>query len=247
VAWAATTDELSNPTGGQLQIKDVAWAGPNNGTYSKDLTVLPNKAYKLSAKISQKITGSRLIKLVDATSYVSTSYDVVAAVAPATNLTTYYNLTTQAITTGPATTSLSMQFTTRTGHTASPSVIMTLDDVVLQEYEATFPSYLSYGKAYQSEAANFDIAYINYDLTGAYAPVNLSTDLSEMKNKLTVINSDGTLKISGVKAGDLIEVYNFVGIKTAQMIAHDGENQLQLKSKGVMFVKSGNYTTKVIL
>ena len=247
VAWTATTDELSNSIGGQLQIKEATWANNSIGTYKHKIDVMPNKTYISSAKISHKFIGARFLQLVDGTSYASTSYDVVAAVAPATNLTTYYNLTTPAITTGPATTSLSLQFNAKAGHVGTPTVVATLDDVVLQEYEASFPSYLSYGKAYQSEASNFDIAYINYDLTGAYAPQNVSTGVKDIVNNLSLSSLNGTLKVSGIKAGQTIEVFNCVGIKLAELIAHEGENQLPIRDKGVIFVKSGNSTAKIIL
>jgi len=247
VTWAATADELSNPTGGQLQIKDVAWAGPNNGTYSKSVDVMPNKTYKLSAKTSQKVVGTRSVKLVDGVANVSTDYTTVAAVAPATNLTTYYINTTPILTTGPASTSLSMQFSTRTGHTASPSVIMTLDDVVLQEYEATFPTYLNYGKAYQSEALNVDIAYINYDLTGAYAPNNGTTSLTNSNKKLIVSVVNGKLNVKGVNAGDKVQVFNSLGMIILSTLAKDGANQFELKAKGVMVVKVNNGQNKIIL
>lgn len=248
VAWAATTDELSNPTGGQLQIREAAWVAASNATYIAPITVSPNKCYKLSAKISQRATGSRAIKLVDGIAYTSTAYEVVAAVAPATNLTTYYNVTTPAFTSSPTTTSLNMQFTTRTNSsTGTPAVVMTLDDVVLQEYEATFPSYLSYGKAYQSEASNFDIAYINYDLTGAYAPQNTTTSLTESSAKLFVGANHGVLTIKGAKAGDKVVIYNSLGMKVHESILHGTDSQIQSNSKGMLVVKVNNVLNKVIL
>jgi hypothetical protein len=47
---------------------------------------------------------------------------------------------------------------------------MTLDDVVFQEYEANFPSFISFGKMLGDGNADIDIAYFNYNLNGAYAP-----------------------------------------------------------------------------
>lgn len=240
--WPLGAVAWSSAGGGQLQIKEASWVNRSNGTYSVPVTVSPNKTYTLSATTSQKIAATQYVQLTDGATTASTSYVSTGAFAST------YNSTTPAFTTGPATTSLAMQFTTTTNsNTGSPVVVMTLDNVVLQEYTATFPSYLSYGKAFQSEADNFDIAYINYDLTGAYAPLNVATGIKILNNKMLVRNMNGTLIVSGVKAGERIEVYNCMGIKLAEVIAHDGENQLEIKNKGVVIVKSDNSTTKVIL
>ena len=246
--WPLGAIVWSAANGGQLQIKEASWVVASNGTYSTPITVSPNNCYKLSAKISQRATGSRAIRLVDGTAYTSTSYDVVAAVAPATNLTTYYDVTTPAFTTGPTTTSLNMQFTTRTNSsTGTPAVVMTLDDVVLQEYEATFPTYLSYGKAYQSEALNVDVAYINYDLTGAFAPQNPSTSFANYNKKLIISALDGKLNIKGLNAGDKVEVFNSLGMKILTAVAKEGDNQFELNAKGVLVVKVNNFMNKIML
>ncbi|OIP84389.1 MAG: hypothetical protein AUK44_02725 [Porphyromonadaceae bacterium CG2_30_38_12] len=241
VAWAATTDELGNPTGGQLQIKEAKWANNSGGTYSKSVTVSANKSYVLSAKTSQWKSATQYIRLVDGPIKVETSY------VAAADLATYYDNTTPAITTSPVTNTLTMQFTGKAGHTGTPAVVMTLDDVVLQEYEATFPSYLNYGKAFQSEAANFDIAYINYDLTGAYAPQNTTTSLTESSAKIFVGVNHGILIIKGAKAGDKVVIYNSLGMKIHESILHGTDSQIQSNLKGMLLVKVNNTLNKVIL
>ncbi|MEI8086405.1 MAG: MBG domain-containing protein, partial [Paludibacter sp.] len=158
IAWASGG-------GGQLQVIEAPWAGPSNGTYTSSITVSPNKTYKLTAKTSHQNAATQSVTLTDGLVNASTSYSAAAAYAA-------NNITTPALSTIPSTTSLSMKFTTKTGHRTPGQVIMTLDDVILSEYVATYPTYLSYGKAFQSEAANFDIGYINYDVTGAYGPLN---------------------------------------------------------------------------
>jgi hypothetical protein len=235
IAWSASG-------GGQLQVTEAAWAGSANGTYSSPVTVLPNKIYTLTATTShQNAATSQSVSLSDgATLSASTSYAVAGAYTP-------YTITTPTLATGPTTTSLSMQFTTKTNHRSPGNVSMTLDNVVLQEYAASYPTYLSYGKAFQSEAANFDIAYINYDLTGAYGPVNVPTALKSINDKMSVSNINGQLKVSGAKAGEQIEVYNALGIKVVRVIAKDGDNQFVIKDKGVMIVKLGGNTAKIIL
>jgi hypothetical protein len=246
--WPLGTAIWSSTNGGQLQIKEAAWVNKSSGTYSSaPVTVSPNKTYKLSAKTSQRIAAAsplfQSIKLVDGFASVKTEYSV-----PTGSLTTYYTNTTPAITTGPTSSSLIMQFTTTTNsNTGTPVAVMTLDDVILQEYAATFPSYLSYGKAFQSEVANFDIAYITYDLTGAYAPYNVINALSNINRKMSISNQNGILKISGAKAGERIEVYNCMGVKVAGTIAKERNNQLIIKEKGVVIVKSGESKTKIIL
>ncbi|MEI8205078.1 MAG: carbohydrate binding domain-containing protein, partial [Bacteroidota bacterium] len=171
-SWPFGSIVWSSTNGGQLQIKEYDWLARTNGTYSASVTVSPNKAYKLSAKTSQRVAAAsplyQSVILADGFASVSANYSV-----PTGSLTTYYTNTTPVLTSGPATTSLSMQFTSTTNSSTSPGiVVMTLDDVILQEYAATYQTYLSYGKAYQSEAANFDIGYINYDASGAYGPLN---------------------------------------------------------------------------
>jgi len=239
--WSATN-------GGQLQIKEANWVTRSAGTYnSAPITVSPNKIYKLSAKTSQRIAAAsplfQSIKLADGFASVSTNYSV-----PTGILTSYYTNTTPAITTGPTSTSLTMQFTTTTNSSvAAGVVVMTLDDVVLQEYEAAFPTYLSYGKAYQSEALNVDIAYINYDLTGAFAPYNGTTSLSNSNTKLTISVVSGKLIVKGVKAGDKVEVFNSLGMKILTALSKDCDNQFELKAKGVLVVKVNNELNKIIL
>ncbi len=174
--WPLGAVVWSSTNGGQLQIKEGTWVASNNGAYSVSATVSPNKTYKLSATTSQRAALGQSIKLVDGAASVKADYT-------STGLSNYSTNTTPALTTSPTTTSLSMQFSTKTNSsTGTPVVVMTLDDVVLQEYAATYPTYLSYGKAFQSEASNFDIAYINYDVTGAYAPQNYVISASSSGN-----------------------------------------------------------------
>lgn len=251
VLWAATTDEFSNPTGGQLQIREASWVARSMGTYKASVSVLPNKIYKLSAKISHRVVGTsnaRIIRVVDGRAAASTSYDITETGTPATNLTTYYNAITPAFTSGPASTSIDIEFTTSTNSsTGSPVVVMTLDDVVLQEYEATFPSYLKYGKAYQSEASNFEIAYINYDLTGAYAPQNTTTSFIGYSDEIKVVVQNGQLTIKGSKAGDKVEIFNSLGMKINSFVVTSNDSNVKLNSKGVLIVKVNNSLKKVIL
>ncbi|MDO9635314.1 MAG: chitobiase/beta-hexosaminidase C-terminal domain-containing protein, partial [Paludibacter sp.] len=66
----------------------------------------------------------------------------------------------------------------------------------------------------------------------------------EAGRKLTAIN--GTLRFNAT-AGELVEVYNVIGQKVISSIANDGLNTIPVPAKGMMVVKIGNQTAKVIL
>lgn len=210
--WPLGAINWSVNHGGELQLKENAWVNQQDGTYSVPATVLPNSVYTLSANISQRVvpTGAfRYINLVDGGTMAQVAYTPTAGLDA-----NYYYNTTPPLVTGPASTTVNMQFTTRTNsNTGSPVVIMTLDSVSLQQYAATFPTYLKYGKTYQSEALDCEVAYINYDLTGAYAPVNLSTGInSSVNDENGIYVSEGKICINGRIAPDArLNIFNTTG------------------------------------
>lgn len=238
VAWSATD-------GGQLQIKEASWVASSNGTYTQNIAVTPGKTYKLSAKTSHRAAAAsplfRSVRLVDGAASVSADYSV-----PTAGLTTYYNNTTPALTAGPASTSLAMQFTTKTNSsTGSPVVVMTLDDVVLQEYDVTFPSYLNYGKMYQSDTTHVEVSYIAYDLSGAFAPGSLTTATEEIV-KPVMYYSAGKLVVTSAAATQL-KVVNLAGSLVGNYtVAGAVELPVNLNS-GVYIASMGQYRLKFVV
>jgi len=76
---------------------------------------------------------------------------------------------------------------------------------------------------------------------------DIATALSDVSTNFTVSTVNGNLKVSGVKVGDLIEVYNGLGQKIRIINATDVDNNIDVNAKGVLVVKVGSKATKVIL
>jgi hypothetical protein len=66
----------------------------------------------------------------------------------------------------------------------------------------------------------------------------------EMRTDVYVVN--GSIRFNAT-AGELVEVYNVIGQKLINSIANDGLNTIPVPAKGMMVVKIGNKTAKVIL
>ena len=164
LGWPLSKAQWSATNGGQLQVYETTWAGSWGTTFSINAAVSPGKTYKLSAKTSQLNAGTYYHRIVDVA-----AKSEVACTATA-NLAAYVTNATPAFTVGNSTTQVQLQFTTKVQHNGTAKVVMTLDDVVFQEYEANFPSFISFGKMLGDGNADIDIAYFNYNLNGAYAP-----------------------------------------------------------------------------
>jgi len=76
---------------------------------------------------------------------------------------------------------------------------------------------------------------------------DIATALYDVSTNFTVSTVNGNLKVSGVKVGDLIEVYNGLGQKIRIINATDVDNNIDVNAKGVLVVKVGSKATKVIL
>lgn len=164
LGWPLSKAQWSATNGGQLQVYETTWAGSWGTTFTINADVSPGKTYKLSAKTSQLNAGTYYHRIVDVA-----AKSEVACTATA-NLANYITNATPAFTVGNATTQVQLQFTTKVQHNATAKVVMTLDDVTLQQYEANFPSFISFGKMLGDGNADIDIAYFNYNLNGAYSP-----------------------------------------------------------------------------
>jgi hypothetical protein len=78
--------------------------------------------------------------------------------------------------------------------------------------------------------------------------VDISVPINEaLSNRLMVIPQAGSLKVSGAHSGDLIEVYNAYGQTLKTVRATDGDNYIATAARGVLFVKVGTSTKKVVL
>jgi len=74
----------------------------------------------------------------------------------------------------------------------------------------------------------------------------VTTGVKDVKVNLNVFVSGGKLNLEAAN-GETIEVYNAVGQKVLSTAAISGNNSLAVNAKGVVFVKVGNRTGKVIL
>ena len=241
LGWPLSKAQWTATNGGQLQVYETTWAGSWGTTFSINAAVSPGKTYKLSAKTSQLNAGTYYHRIVDVA-----AKSEVACTATA-NLAAYVTNATPAFTVGNSTTQVQLQFTTKVQHNGTAKVVMTLDDVVFQEYEANFPSFISFGKMLGDGNADIDITYFNYDLNGAYSPgiVDLnkalwdSIEVAQDKLASVVIGN-----IPGKYPQSAYDVY-LSAIKKAKADAQTELSQLQLNQAiadlhqaGVVFINS---------
>ena len=89
-----------------------------------------------------------------------------------------------------------------------------------------------------------------YNTTAQLVPRSLSdmvsTGLSTAKQNLKLFAANGKINFEAAE-GETVEVYNTVGQKVLSTAAISGNNSLAVNAKGVVFVKVGNRTGKVIL
>ena len=68
-----------------------------------------------------------------------------------------------------------------------------------------------------------------------------------LANNFKVSSSNGSVNVSGVAAGQVIEVYNGLGQKLKSVIATSGDNRIELSVRGVHVVKVGATAKKIAL
>lgn len=88
------------------------------------------------------------------------------------------------------------------------------DNLVLKKASniSTQP-YLDYGKAFYFPEANIDIAYLNYDLSGAYAPVNIVNGLEEsVQDHIFAHSENGSIIIQNMPEQATLRVYSMNGV-----------------------------------
>jgi len=77
--------------------------------------------------------------------------------------------------------------------------------------------------------------------------VDLSTAITDVNTKLKISSANGMLKVSGVNAGQPLEVYNSVGQRLSSIITVDGENNITLNTKGLLIIKVEKSVNKVVM
>ena len=89
-----------------------------------------------------------------------------------------------------------------------------------------------------------------YASTAQFVPRSLaemvSTGVSTVKENLKIFAANGKINFEATD-GELVEVYNTVGQKVLSAVTISGNNTMAVNAKGVVFVKVGNRTGKVIL
>jgi len=74
-----------------------------------------------------------------------------------------------------------------------------------------------------------------------------STGISNTLQEFKLSATNGILKVSGVNAGQILEVYNSLGQRLTSTITVAGENCIQLNTKGLLVVKVGKLVNKIVL
>jgi len=85
------------------------------------------------------------------------------------------------------------------------------------------------------------VSYDNFSLVE-----DKSANVNNTKVMLSVFAANGKINFEAAE-GETVEVYNTVGQKVLSAAAISGNNTLTVNAKGVVFVKVGNRTGKVIL
>ena len=106
------------------------------------------------------------------------------------------------------------------------------------------------GKAIPTAPQDVVGVVLVYATTAQFVPRSLSdmvsTGLSTAKQNLKLFAANGKINFEAAE-GETVEVYNTVGQKVLSAAAISGNNTLTVNAKGVVFVKVGNRTGKVIL
>lgn len=74
----------------------------------------------------------------------------------------------------------------------------------------------------------------------------LFTNTASTHQPLDITASNGTIRLMA-NAGDNVEVYNSTGLKIVQYHATSGLNTIQLSARGLLIVKAGSRTAKILM
>jgi hypothetical protein len=81
----------------------------------------------------------------------------------------------------------------------------------------------------------------------ATGDVTVATAIIDVNKNIKISSFNGSLKVSGVEAGQTLEVYNSLGQRLTSMITVAGENNIKVNSKGILIVKVGKLINKVVM
>lgn len=117
---------------------------------------------------------------------------------------------------------------------------------LIKKEDATITPYISFGKAFGKGEANIDVEYVNYDLSGAYAPDLNGTSIDETADGASTIlyangllhiaDADGVLKIYSL-SGSLVFTQNISGTVAIPLNLEQGVYIAQLGNQTIKFVK----------
>ena len=104
---------------------------------------------------------------------------------------------------------------------------------------------------YTNNGNVIDVATLTLSSPGATSVTfqlnaGLTTGISQLTQDLTVSSTNGKIQFSA-SAGETIEVYNSIGQKLVHKQAVEGQNSIPVSAKGVVLVKVGNRSAKVML
>ena len=71
--------------------------------------------------------------------------------------------------------------------------------------------------------------------------------ISPIEQNYIVTANKGIVKVSGIEKNELITIFNCAGQKIASVFSNNGNASFNLSNKGILFVKAGTKTSKVIL
>jgi hypothetical protein len=128
---------------------------------------------------------------------------------------------------------LDMSFTIRNYKTGATAYALYVDNVNLTKQTSSYTSFLDYGKAAFYPAGNLDIEYLNYDLTGAYAPETSGTSLAGNNiDGINVFSADSHIQVRNAPADAFMQVYRIDG----RLCYKGTETEISLP-KGMYIVK----------
>jgi len=104
---------------------------------------------------------------------------------------------------------------------------------------------------YTNNGNQTDVATLTLSSSGATSVTfqlnaGITTGILQSINDLIISASDSKIQFNA-SAGETLKVYNSIGQKLVQKQTVNGENIIQLSAKGVLLVKVGNRSAKVIL
>lgn len=124
---------------------------------------------------------------------------------------------------------------------------ITIDNVELIEAEnETITPYISFGKAFGKGAADIDIEYVNYDLSGAYEPENIGTYVDEKtQSDNSIFYANGYLIVKNAN-NERLDIYSVSGTLLESHVVNGNLNLPVNFASGVYIAKMRARTIKFV-